>query len=441
MRNNFDYKGWYSQINYKVTNVLSDIKIHCISSKYYHPELISVSLSTNFGAADLSFIGTSNEEIKFPQGLAHFLEHFLMWQAYNSSIRELEYDYGAFINAVVTLDRITWFIKACSVNVEQIELDIIDIVKKLILIAVPKNLSLSDKLIRHSIEDVIAEIRYRKSNLDYLMQVKLLENLYSRHPIRHDILGTETSVRGIQKDVIELALKLISSQITSLIVVGHELPYELPYSIEQLLEKLLAGKEDDSKLTPFPINVDQDKVSKKIEGLYLNLDEEIDFSIVKLGIRLPPFSPKILGVKEFDHYYLLNLLLTRYIRNPISCINSRHARIYILTSRVGDSLFYLDPQSVDDFRSGQIQKTIDNFKKYQEHFSLYTEDALSKIIESRFKVMQMCYYADLFNRNLSDIFEAFNLICPEDINYFINELSASKINIALVYASPYVGVL
>jgi len=126
-------------------------------------------LSVNFGSNDIEFIDVKNgRKRNMPLGIAHFLEHQL-FEDKEKSIFDKFADLGASANAYTNFDSTNYLFSSSS-NFEDSLINLIEFVQ---------------------------EIKMYQDNPYWKSYFNLLSALYSKHPVKNDIAGTEESVMSI----------------------------------------------------------------------------------------------------------------------------------------------------------------------------------------------------------------------------------------------------
>lgn len=143
-----------------------------------------------YGSIDNEFtIGPSKRATKMPHGIAHFLEH-KMFEKKDGDISDRFARFGATANAMTSFESTAYFFE-CTENFEA-NLEIL-----MELVAQPY---FTQKLVDKEKGIIAQEIRMYEDDPSWRGSVRVLKNLYGKHPVAVDIAGTVESIAGITAD-------------------------------------------------------------------------------------------------------------------------------------------------------------------------------------------------------------------------------------------------
>jgi len=144
-------------------------------------------LSVNFGSNDIEFIDVKNgRKRNMPLGIAHFLEHQL-FEDKEKSIFDKFADLGASANAYTNFDSTNYLFSSSS-NFEDSLINLIEFVQ---------DPYFSEENVKKEQGIIVQEIKMYQDNPYWKSYFNLLSALYSKHPVKNDIAGTEKSVLSI----------------------------------------------------------------------------------------------------------------------------------------------------------------------------------------------------------------------------------------------------
>lgn len=151
--------------------------------------------STRFGSIDNNFRITNNggieEEIKVPDGVAHFLEHKLFDDEDGNAFDRFA-QYGASSNAFTSFTNTTYLFSCTDFFQESFELLL--------------NFVQSPFFTRESVDKeqgiIQQEIRMYEDNPEWRVFFNLLDGLYWNHPVKNDIAGSVESIRSINEKIL-----------------------------------------------------------------------------------------------------------------------------------------------------------------------------------------------------------------------------------------------
>lgn len=248
-------------------------------------------LSVNFGSNDIEFIDVKNgKKRNMPLGIAHFLEHQL-FEDKEESIFDKFADLGVSANAYTNFDS-TNYLFSSSGNFEESLINLIEFVE---------DPYFSDKNVEKEKGIIIQEIKMYQDNPYWKSYFNLLSALYSNHPVKNDIAGTEKSVMSITPE--DLYISYYNFYLPSnmdLILIGDLDPEK----IINLVRKNQAKKHFPHFKNPVRIIKEEpENVAKKL------VKEKMDISrpMVQIAFKDPVKveEPAEIIKKE----YIVNLLL------------------------------------------------------------------------------------------------------------------------------------
>lgn len=144
-------------------------------------------LSVNFGSNDIEFIDVKNgRKRNMPLGIAHFLEHQL-FEDKEESIFDKFADLGASANAYTNFDSTNYLFSSSS-NFGDSLINLIEFVQ---------DPYFSNENVKKEKGIIAQEIKMYQDNPYWKSYFNLLSALYSKHPVKNNIAGTEESVMSI----------------------------------------------------------------------------------------------------------------------------------------------------------------------------------------------------------------------------------------------------
>jgi predicted Zn-dependent peptidase len=149
------------------------------------------TFTTRYGSVDNHFQVEGREEIRVPDGIAHFLEH-KMFEEPTGDIFSNFANKGASANAFTSFDRTTYLFTAT----EHIEDNLTT------LINFVQHPYFTDENVEKEKGIIGQEIQMYRDNPDWRSYYGLIEAMYSKHPIRIDIAGTVESISKITKETL-----------------------------------------------------------------------------------------------------------------------------------------------------------------------------------------------------------------------------------------------
>jgi predicted Zn-dependent peptidase len=149
------------------------------------------TFTTNFGSVDNRFQVGGGEEIKVPDGIAHFLEHKMFEEPEGDVFAKFS-SRGASANAYTSFDRTAYLFSATEDILENLE-TLIDFVQ---------HPYFTDESVEKEKGIIGQEIKMYQDNPDWRSYFGLIEAMYSLHPVHIDIAGTIESISKITKETL-----------------------------------------------------------------------------------------------------------------------------------------------------------------------------------------------------------------------------------------------
>lgn len=147
--------------------------------------------STRFGSIDNCFRGPDGEEVRVPDGVAHFLEHKL-FEDEEGNVFDRFAAYGASSNAFTSFTHTTYLFSCTDYFRENFKL----------LLEFVQNPYFTEESVAKEQGIIQQEIRMYQDNPDWRVFSNLLRALYREHPVKNDIAGSIESIQEITKDLL-----------------------------------------------------------------------------------------------------------------------------------------------------------------------------------------------------------------------------------------------
>lgn len=149
------------------------------------------TFATKYGSVDNHFQVEGQEEVKVPDGIAHFLEH-KMFEEPTGDIFATFASQGASANAFTSFDQTVYLFSATEHVNENIQ-TLVDFVQ---------NPYFTDQNVEKEKGIIGQEIDMYADNPDWRVYFGLIEAMYQKHPVHIDIAGTVESIRTITKEML-----------------------------------------------------------------------------------------------------------------------------------------------------------------------------------------------------------------------------------------------
>ncbi len=149
------------------------------------------TFTTRYGSIDHHFLPAGDQEVKVPDGIAHFLEH-KMFEKEEGDVFTKFSNQGASANAFTSFTRTSYLFSSTDHVYENLE-TLVDFVQ---------DPYFTEKTVEKEKGIIGQEIRMYQDNPDWRVFFGLLDNLYVHHPVKIDIAGTIESIADIDKDLL-----------------------------------------------------------------------------------------------------------------------------------------------------------------------------------------------------------------------------------------------
>lgn len=150
------------------------------------------TFTTKYGSIDNEFVSIkTNEVVKVPDGIAHFLEH-KMFEKEDGDVFQKLSKQGANTNAFTTFTR-TAYLFSSTTNVNQNLETLLDFVQEPYF---------SKQSVEKEKGIINQEITMYDDDPDWRLYYQTIENMYHHHPVRIDIAGTVASIDQITSDML-----------------------------------------------------------------------------------------------------------------------------------------------------------------------------------------------------------------------------------------------
>ncbi|MFC5448405.1 EF-P 5-aminopentanol modification-associated protein YfmH [Paenibacillus aestuarii] len=149
------------------------------------------TFTTKYGSVDNHFQVEGKEEVRVPDGIAHFLEH-KMFEEPEGDIFASFASQGASANAFTSFDRTAYLFSSTDHILTNLKT----------LINFVQNPYFTDENVEKEKGIIGQEIKMYQDHPDWRSYYGLIESLYAKHPIHIDIAGTVESIAQITKETL-----------------------------------------------------------------------------------------------------------------------------------------------------------------------------------------------------------------------------------------------
>ncbi|MBD7985007.1 insulinase family protein [Sporosarcina sp. Sa2YVA2] len=228
---------------------------------------------TDFGAADLFFVPLGGKEpIESPMGVAHFLEHKLFDKGEDRDIVAEFSRLGAQSNAYTNATETAYYFAATDHAYENVRL-LIDFVQDSFFV---------EETVESEKGIIVQESQMYADDPGQRLYFLMLKSLFSKHPVKNEVLGTIDSINGMTKEDLDTAFNTFYHPSNmKLCVTGN-------FDLEKMMDMI---KEDQEKKEyPAPTEI-----------VRIHTEEPAAVASKETTIHMPIGSPKCsIGIKEYE---------------------------------------------------------------------------------------------------------------------------------------------
>lgn len=255
-------------------------------------------IGTKFGSIDNHFINpTTGEEIKIPDGVAHFLEHKMFEQANGTNSLDTLTAMGVEANAYTTNDHTAYYFETID-NFEPAFKELINYVF---------HPYYTDENVEKEKGIIAQEIRMYDDDPISKIFLNALQCMYNTCPVRIDVAGTVESINKINKDILYNCYNTFYHPSNMVMAVCGD--FEPEYILKFVKENMENISKQDEIQRIYP---------EEKKEIYQNYKEE------KMEVSIPSF---IIGIK--DEVEEENIVKKEILINIIlNCIFDENSRLF-----------------------------------------------------------------------------------------------------------------
>lgn len=208
----------YDQFNESVyqAKLANGLTVTMLPKTGYHKTY--ATLTTNYGSIDNTFVPAGSTELqRFPDGIAHFLEHKMFEKADHDAF-QIFGQYGASANAFTSFTKTSYLFSATRHLKENLT-TLLDFVQ---------DPYFSTATVEKEKGIIGQEIEMYDDDPSWRLYFGMIGNLYPNHPLQYDIAGTTDSIAKITADDLYAAYRTFyHPENMTLFVVGNFDPDEV----------------------------------------------------------------------------------------------------------------------------------------------------------------------------------------------------------------------
>ena len=225
---------------------------------------------TYYGALTNDFVPLGSSKMtKFPNGIAHFLEH-KMFESEDISPFDFYAKSGSYVNAFTSYKATCYVVTGNKKMKDNLEF----------LLTFVNTPYFTDENVLKEQGIIIEEAAMNDDNPDYLIYRTLSRNLYKELPYNTPILGDASSIKKITKDDLYQCYNTFYRPNNMFLVVGGAVdPYEVSKIVNNTLDKFSFDNKKNIKRKEY-------KEPLKVVKSYELLDIDVKVSKLALGYKM-----------------------------------------------------------------------------------------------------------------------------------------------------------
>jgi len=406
----------------------SGLKAFVLPKKGYSKKY--ATFATHYGSINNSFITPdSGEELRVPDGIAHFLEHKLFEQK-DGSVMDKFSALGSSPNAYTSFCQ-TVYLFSCTDRFEDDFSLLLDFVQ---------NPFITEESVEKEKGIIGQEIKMYEDNPSWRSFFNLLDAFYEKNPVKIDIAGSVESISKIDRDILYKCYNTFYNPSNMVILVVGDVDSDTVFDmIENAIKQTEPMKEIVRIFPEEPKNINKSYVEQRLAvSLPLFLMGFRDDLLVTKGIEclerevgIKILLEMLLGRSSSLYNKLYNLGL---INNTFE-IDYTAEETYAFSSIGGESK---NPEQVKDYlveeierikREGLDRKTFDRIKKSMQGRYLRSFNSIENVSH----LFMSVYFKEA---NIFDYIKVYDTITFEDVEkIFGSHFRLEKLALSVVL--PY----
>lgn len=376
--------------------------------------------ATHFGSIDNHFVlPKTGEEIRIPDGVAHFLEHKMFEQRNGTNSLDTLSALGVDANAYTTNDHTAYLFEATDNFYEALD-ELMDYVQ---------NPYFTDENVEKEKGIIAQEIKMYEDYPEWQVYLNAIKCMYKENPVRLDIAGTVESISEITPEILYNCCDTFYNPANmAMVVCGDFVPEEILEEIKKRIIKHENGGDIKRIYTPIETQINE---KEKMVRMDVNnplftigfLDKPNGKNIVKRHISIEILLEMLFGKSselyrklyseglilnepDLDYEFTSNyahVLITGQSRNPQKVIEELRNSLQKMKSEgIDEELFTRTKKKiygryVSDYNSvadigrmflSDYFKGINSFD-YLEEYKQVTKESVEKILQEIFQEEKM----------------------------------------------------
>ncbi len=238
------------------------------------------------GANHIFWRGRDGEEIRFPEGTAHFIEHRLFQQEWGDAFTRFTQN-GASANAFTDGERTVYYFICREKFTENLRL-LLDFVQ---------NPYFTREDTEREKNIIKSEITMYEDDPVWVVYYQMLECMYGAHPIKNRIAGTAETVAGMTEQILQKAYECYYTTDKMALICAGDIPLG---KVRRMAERV-AKRETDARVY-FPAE------DAGIAEKYRERERKLAVPLFQIGWKLPPMPKEDWLRKRIAADFSLELL-------------------------------------------------------------------------------------------------------------------------------------
>ncbi|WP_458407418.1 EF-P 5-aminopentanol modification-associated protein YfmH [Anaerotignum sp.] len=238
------------------------------------------------GSNHLFWEGKNNEEIHFPQGIAHFIEHKLFQQEWGDAFMKFTQN-GASANAFTDGDKTVYYFTCREKFIENLKI-LLDFVQKPYF---------TEKDTEQEKSIITSEITMYDDDPNWVVYYQMLNGMYENHPIKNQIAGTAETVQKITADILQQAYECYYTTENMVLICAGDVPVRQVRTLAEMVQK----RETEARVY-FPM--EKNEILEKYQERNMGLSQQ-NFQI---GFKFPSMPKEDWLKSRIAMGFLLELL-------------------------------------------------------------------------------------------------------------------------------------
>lgn len=330
-------------------------------------------IQTKYGSLNNEFIPINEDKyVKFPLGIAHFLEHKLFESNDNSNIFSLFEKNGAYVNAATSYDKTFYYFSSSSNFYDNLSL----------LINMVETPYFTDENVEKEKGIIGQEIDMYLNDPESFMYKKVYSNSIINSPLKYDIAGSFDDINQITKeDLYKCYNTFYNPSNMSLFIAGDIDPVKVIDFIKKIEEKRSINKINKIVNKEYS---EPEYVLKKEEVVYHNVTK------TKICYTYKNILPKVDKEKDFLRRFYIRIFLSTkfgdcssFSENLIKegLVNSYFYYDYTFIDNI--ALIFFSGDVIDDVKvQNRIEESLKDLNDLEEMFDLYKRNFISGYVNS-----------------------------------------------------------